>query len=252
MAVHHLLVGIDGSVPARQALRWATALGRESGACVHVVHAFDPVQSEKPPGILEHLTVEATARVHTWCDDELGGVEHTVSAVPGDPRQVLQSQVTSLGIDLLALSTLGATGSEPGLFRFGSVAEWMVRRAPCPMAVIPPTRRADAHLRPMRQVMVCNDGSPGGAAAQAWLEAVEFQRQHLGSVTPLHVDPASLDPDSSVADEILMRADEGGADCIVMGTRGASGSSGLRLGGVALGVVRRSRRPVVLVPCDGR
>lgn len=248
MAVHNILVGVDGSIPSIQALRWGVALARELSARVHIVYAFEPVQSEKPPGVLERLVDEATRQLHTWCDAEVADVDVSLQAVPGDPRSVLPDMVQQLAIDVLVLSTLGATGAQPGLFRFGSVTESVVRMAPTVMAVIAPTQRADAHAQPMRRVLLCNDGSVHGQAAVQWLRALEQQRGTTAEVIPLFVDPQLLEPTTSVDDEILMAGDAHEADAIVMGTRGGGGFSGLRLGGVALGVVRRTPRPVVLVP----
>lgn len=129
MSVRRLLVGVDGSIPSIQALRWAVALARPLGAVVHVVHAFEPVQSEKPPGVLERLIAQAHQQLASWCTAELTHVEHQLHAVPGNPRQVLPALVADHDIDLLVLSTLGATGTQPGLFRFGSVTEFIVRTA---------------------------------------------------------------------------------------------------------------------------
>lgn len=50
------------------------------------------------------------------------------------------------------------------------------------------------------------------------------------------------------AERILARAEEYGADLIVMGTRGRSGLAHVLIGSVAEGVLRRSRRPVLVVP----
>lgn len=248
MSVRRLLVGVDGSVPSIQALRWAVALGRPLGAVVHVAYAFESVQSERPPGVLERLTATALQQLSSWCTAELTDIEHHLYAVPGDPREVLPTLVAEHDIDLLVLSTLGATGAQPGLFRFGSITEAIVRMAPGPMAVIPPTGRADAHDQPMSRVLLCSDGSDPSQAAVSWLHDLEIARGHTAQVAPIYVEPGAVDPGGSIDAEILLAAEETQADTIVMGTRGSGGFSGLRLGGVALGVVRRSRCPVVLIP----
>jgi nucleotide-binding universal stress UspA family protein len=248
MAVSHIMVGVDGSIPSIQALRWGVALAREVGAHIQVVHGFEPVQSEKPPGVLERLIDEAAQQVHEWCDGELVGIDAELRAIPGDPRALLPELVRQSSSDLLVMSSLGASGVQPGLFRFGSVTESVVRLAPTVMAVIPPTQRVDAHAYPMRRVMLCNDGSAHGQAAVQWLRTVETQRGQTAEVIPVFVDPYGIDASSSVDQEILLMADAHEADTIVMGTRGAGGLSALRLGSVALGVVRYTRTPVVLVP----
>ena len=53
--------------------------------------------------------------------------------------------------------------------------------------------------------------------------------------------------DGDAATEILRASEEGGADLIVMSTRGHSGQARLWLGSVAMNVVRDSALPVLLV-----
>ncbi|MFN3215793.1 MAG: universal stress protein [Acidimicrobiales bacterium] len=53
---------------------------------------------------------------------------------------------------------------------------------------------------------------------------------------------------SNVADALLQAAADERADLVVVGTRGLGGFTGLRIGGVALKVLHRTDRPVVLVP----
>ncbi|WP_256300744.1 universal stress protein [Haloarchaeobius salinus] len=52
-------------------------------------------------------------------------------------------------------------------------------------------------------------------------------------------------------DQILAAADEVGADMIVLGRTGSSGLADRVLGGTADRVVRRSKRPVLLIPETG-
>jgi nucleotide-binding universal stress UspA family protein len=51
-----------------------------------------------------------------------------------------------------------------------------------------------------------------------------------------------------VAEEILNQADELNADLIVMGTHGHGAMYNLLVGSVTKGVLKRSTRPVLLVP----
>jgi nucleotide-binding universal stress UspA family protein len=55
-------------------------------------------------------------------------------------------------------------------------------------------------------------------------------------------------PTGAVAEEILNQADVLNADLIVMGTHGHSAMYNLLVGSAAKGVLKRSRRPVLLVP----
>jgi len=56
------------------------------------------------------------------------------------------------------------------------------------------------------------------------------------------------EPTGMVAEEILLQADSLNVDLIVMGTHGHSAMYNLLVGGVTKGVLKRSARPVLLVP----
>jgi nucleotide-binding universal stress UspA family protein len=53
--------------------------------------------------------------------------------------------------------------------------------------------------------------------------------------------------EGDAAEEIAMIAERRDADLVVVGTRGHSGIAGSLLGSVSADVVRRSKRPVVVV-----
>jgi nucleotide-binding universal stress UspA family protein len=66
------------------------------------------------------------------------------------------------------------------------------------------------------------------------------------------IDVATIaSEDRHPADGLLAVASANKADVIVLGTRGAGGFDGLRLGGFALRVLHRARLPLVLVPPKG-
>jgi nucleotide-binding universal stress UspA family protein len=56
------------------------------------------------------------------------------------------------------------------------------------------------------------------------------------------------EPTGMVAEEILLQADNLNVDLIVMGTHGHGAMYNLLVGGVTKGVLKRSARPVLLVP----
>lgn len=53
----------------------------------------------------------------------------------------------------------------------------------------------------------------------------------------------------TVAETILVAADDVGADVIVLGTRGLSGLKSLLMGSVSHAVLQHADRPVMIVPC---
>jgi nucleotide-binding universal stress UspA family protein len=56
------------------------------------------------------------------------------------------------------------------------------------------------------------------------------------------------EPDGTVAEEILKQGNELNADLIIMGTHGHSAMYNLLVGSATKGVLKRSTRPVLLVP----
>ncbi len=63
--------------------------------------------------------------------------------------------------------------------------------------------------------------------------------------TPLRVE---VIPGDAVADGILMTADHMNADLIVMGSHSRTGLARVVLGSIAESVLRRARRPVLIIP----
>jgi nucleotide-binding universal stress UspA family protein len=89
---------------------------------------------------------------------------------------------------------------------------------------------------PMRQPVLEDEGQK--------LKLVQWQKEIAqdGIKVTLH------EPSGAVAEEILNQADVLSADLIVMGTHGHSAMYNLLVGSATKGVLKRSRRPVLLVP----
>jgi len=64
----------------------------------------------------------------------------------------------------------------------------------------------------------------------------------------LHIETEVIDGD--VADVLLRSADERDADLVVVGSRGAGGFAGLRIGSVADHLAHHTTRPLTVVPTD--
>jgi nucleotide-binding universal stress UspA family protein len=132
-----IVVGVDGSNPARAALRWAAAQAELTGSPVDAVIAWEyPVFSvgqvllppEDPESIagrvLEHAVAETL---------EGSPVEVRQRVAGGHPAQVL--------IDAAQRAHLLVVGSRGhGTFSaalLGSVALQCIQHAPCPVVVVP-------------------------------------------------------------------------------------------------------------------
>jgi nucleotide-binding universal stress UspA family protein len=152
MADRRIVVGVDGSDGGRQALQWAVHEADERGAVVQVVTAWRWDTADLPP----HATTqpdEARARAERTQRDQLASLGGrylvTVSAevVEGPAADVLSAAARDA--DLLVLGSHGH--SRVWHTVLGSVSEACVRKATCPVVVVPV---AQQQPRPIADVAV--------------------------------------------------------------------------------------------------
>ena len=140
-----IIVGIDGSETAEEALRWALDEARARQASVSVVHAWHiPNVAGYPqttylfdPGGLEHSAREVLDAAVAGADTSglPSAVErHLVSA--GAAEALLEA---SKGSDLIVVGSRGRGGFSALLL--GSVSHQLAHHATCPLVVIPPAAR---------------------------------------------------------------------------------------------------------------
>jgi universal stress protein A len=141
----HILVPIDFSPASLLALEAAAILARQNGAAVTVCHVFDP-QALGPRGTrvepeMDQLMNESQVEGHihealrSHSAEPLEGLEVGAAVI------LSSSAVTGIcnyarekDVDMIVLSTHGRTGLAHMLI--GSVAEQVVRHAPCPVLTV--------------------------------------------------------------------------------------------------------------------
>jgi nucleotide-binding universal stress UspA family protein len=139
--LQHILVPFDFSEGARLALRHAVAAARAFAArltLLHVVHlpylgtGFGP--GEGMPS--EARLIEETSSELNLIADEVRGQGVVVAAVVcvGHPASEVVEMARREGSDLIVMGTHGRTGLLHMLL--GSVAERVVRHAPCAVTVV--------------------------------------------------------------------------------------------------------------------
>lgn len=266
--MERIVVGTDGSPGAANAMRWAARLAASQGAELVVMTGCTTAQVD-----------ERGAQLDEWAEAaRLGDVAVRSVVESGDPRPGILAVAAREEADLIVVGRVG-TSSGPGLLRSGSMAEWLAHHADRPMAVV----GGAVNLVPER-VLVGVDGSPGAQAAVEWVRRLGASsslhviaasvHQPLLEWTPADspenwrrgleqrieddlaapLFDAAMDVEAlacagaNVGDALLQAAGDERADLLVVGTRGLGGFSGLRVGGVALKVLHRADRPVVLVP----
>ncbi len=136
MTPQKILVPIDFSQGSEQALDYACALAKRLGSTVHLVHALDAALPELTvtlsADMLRSLREDNQAALDRLADARRSHVEIGLTLVKeGDPREIIHEAAEQLGIDLIVMGTHGRTGVSHLLM--GSVAEKVVRLAPCPV-----------------------------------------------------------------------------------------------------------------------
>ncbi len=139
-----IVVGIDGSDTAREAVRQATLLARSVGASIELVSAYEPVadarlrESIVVPEDLHWIInpredVEATLE-QAAAEVREAGVDVEVFARQGDPADAILDVAEERGSDLIVVGNKGMTGAKR--FLLGSVPNKISHHAPCSVLII--------------------------------------------------------------------------------------------------------------------
>lgn len=137
--MQHLLVPVDFSTYAETALTYAMTLASKLGArltLMHVIH-LAPLGVAEGGAVLPYLeAVEAQAQAGMADYRErvqAAGLKVDVVIVHGVPFQSIIDTAIEHKVDLIVMGTHGRTGLRHVLL--GSVAEKVVRLAPCPVLI---------------------------------------------------------------------------------------------------------------------
>ena len=147
--IRRILVPIDFSEPSRAAFDYAVELAKSCGATVDVLHVWEapnflpPDSAGSVPSLsyAEHVRKAADDALETFVADARGrGIELNASEIQlGRPAHAIAEAALAGGYDLIVLGTHGRTGFSRALI--GSVAENVVRHAPCPVLTVRPRRQ---------------------------------------------------------------------------------------------------------------
>jgi universal stress protein A len=141
MLYRRILCPIDFSEYSREATRTAMALASESDAEVTLVHVYQlpvPGSPELPvdPGVIEAFVESTEQALAEYAKESatLGSARVSSMAVQGVPWDQVVTLAREGDFDLVVMGTHGRTGLKHALL--GSVAERVVRHAPCPVLVV--------------------------------------------------------------------------------------------------------------------
>ncbi|MET8234592.1 universal stress protein [Micromonospora sp. NPDC005298] len=279
-----VVVAVDGSTSALEAVRVAAREAVTRGRPLRVVHAFIwalyGVSMEPAPGAptdsgfrrqAEQLVADAVAEAGKVAPD----LAVTSAVVDGAPTPVLLAEARDAALLVLGSRGLGGFG---GLL-IGSVAVQVSARAGCPVLVVKGEARADG------PVVVGVDGSAlstealGFAFEEASLRGTGLVAVHawIIPVAPSDLLPIGYDVDALVAEEErelaeavagwsqrypdvpvrrhvaygaparMLVQESAAAQLTVVGARGRGALAGMLLGSVSHAVLHHAHSPVVIV-----
>jgi len=143
LSIRRILFPTDFSEPAEYAWPYALTFAQEFGAEVHLVHVVTPpprlteayAVDFDPERTVQALTAEAGASMDRQVEaaKTRGLIFRREVRVGVDYREIID-YATKYDIDLIVMATHGRTGLAHVLL--GSVAEKVVRKAPCPVLTI--------------------------------------------------------------------------------------------------------------------
>ena len=188
-----ILLPIDFSSHAGAALELAIGLARESGATIHLFHAYEiPLGTIPPYGVaipeplLADVRDAAARRLDKAARQLAGaGVRSETHILHAAPAEGLAEAARSVHADLILMGTRGLTGLKHVLL--GSVAERTVRTAPCPVLTVRSGEGDAPGGRPagrFHSLLVPLDFSTHSDAALDL--AIEIAKEHRGEVVLLH------------------------------------------------------------------
>lgn len=177
-----ILVPLDGSALGETAVPHAIALAKQTNAMVHLVRVVtapinpvaDPVDAEVE--VLESAEVYLT-RWAVWLQCQGITVQRIVRY--GETVEQLLDKANQVNADIIVMATRGRSGVQRAVL--GSVAEQIVRKAPCPVLLV--------HGQPVSatysRILVPLDGTPLGEAMLPL--AAKLARIHHAELILLHV-----------------------------------------------------------------
>jgi nucleotide-binding universal stress UspA family protein len=147
-----ILVALDGSKFAERVLPSVESLAQKFGSTVILIQAVTPIEDPAPAeaslGVVSDdwptsqaapITDEMRVHAESYLTSvrkalEARGLAVETDCPEGKASEVILHQARRIGADLIAITTHGRTGVDRMLF--GSVAEEVLHRAPCPVLLL--------------------------------------------------------------------------------------------------------------------
>ncbi len=147
IAINTILLPADGSECSRKAMAYALSFAKRYGARVVALHVIDRRWEDQTRVTFAELGQDLTQKIRKGYEEEAGRILHEAAeaarkaGVPvetrilaGIPFDEIVRLGEELSADLIIMGTHGRTGMSHLLL--GSVAEKVVRKAPCPVLTV--------------------------------------------------------------------------------------------------------------------
>ena len=205
LSVKNILFSTDFSPTSESALPYAVAIARRFGSTLHLVHVLSEANLLMMSGGVDYVSMgtiyedahaEAKERLEHVAD-RIEGVQHHSYVRHGLIWKNLAEIIAANEIDLVVVGTHGRTGL--GKLVLGSVAEGILRHAPCPVLTVGPKVSGRAKLPELsahghdlappdleiRQILFATNF--GSNAALAAADAVSLAQDFRARLTLIHV-----------------------------------------------------------------
>jgi nucleotide-binding universal stress UspA family protein len=147
MQVKKILVPIDFSENSNRIIQYGAYVAKQFGAAMEAIFVaqtfmdysefFEPHMSVLQ--FEEDLVASARERMKTFLEENLEpGAACSSVVMTGDIADTILEYAAAQQVDLIVMGTHGYKGLEKVLF--GSIAEKIVKRAPCPVLTVNPYR----------------------------------------------------------------------------------------------------------------
>ncbi|HTS35958.1 MAG TPA: universal stress protein [Candidatus Solibacter sp.] len=209
-----VLIATDFSVASERALAYGVAIARRYNSALSVLHAIPqeprpPIPLEPLPKKLNRSRFEAEVKMKQLAETaRMSGINPHLLVELGPVWDVVVGTIEREKVDLLVLGTRGRSGL-PKL-ALGSVAEEVLRLAPCPVLTVGPhVAGADSAPTEFHRILFATDFGPG--SAKAFPYALSLAEDYQAQLVLLHmimetmpiadIGPLPYGPSSHAADE---------------------------------------------------
>lgn len=188
ISMQNILYATDFSPIAENAAPYALELARSYKAKVFAVHVrpleiYGMAPPESWPVLREAADAQAKEQAD-YLDRTFAGVDHEAIVAEGDVWDSVSDCIEKDHIDLVVMGTHGRKGFEKVFL--GSVAENVLRRAPCPVLTVGPhVRLAPERAVAMKHILLATDFSPAAEIAAAY--AVSLAQENQAHLDIVHV-----------------------------------------------------------------